>query len=784
MGRLAYSIQKKGSMKKLYITILLYSISAMAQENTATISGFVFDEENHEALIGVNVYIEDLLIGASTNNSGYYVITDVPPGSHSLTSSILGYGIGHQDISVMRAENKKVNILLKQQLLETETIIINADSIPISQQLYSKEISTIKLSALQVNAIPQIAEADLLRSLQNLPGILPLSDFSSALYIRGGTPDQNLYLLDGTDVYNPDHAFGLFSTFNTDAIKQVDISKGGFGADRGGRLSAIIDVTNLDGNREKFEGTAGVSLLAAKTTLQAPMGNFGSLSGSIRRMYIGETIAKINEDIPDYYFYDGSLKAFLDVNEDNNITLSYFNSKDVLDIVFNNNLETDLGFEYNWGNATGSVKWTHVFSPTLYSDFWFTTSYFSSFLKFEGFDADEKNTLRDITFKAVMEHHLSNDFGLKYGFEHKDFNVEYNSAAPGREVLINSKPQHDIAFAQVEWKPTALININGGLRINYFRSEKNYFNISPKLSAKYKLDNKSSIKFSTGVYNQYLHKIPRFLIADIWIASNKELSGSKSNHYIAGYQREIMKDISFEAEVFYKTYDNIYSFDQNFLTKLQPSDFNDQEEPIFTSGSSLLNAGDGHSQGLELMIRKDKGLLSGWLGYSFANTQYTIKEINMGNPFEPRHDRSHTINFVSTLDLDNSLRFLKGKSAYKDSSRWSLGASFVFSTGQPYTEPGSIYWALEAPDDPLREVAFYPTEINQIRLPYYARLDLSLTWTRQYKTWSMAPYLQVFNIGNRSNVWFATYEFEDLAPTFKEQYMFPLLPTIGVNIEF
>jgi hypothetical protein len=156
----------------------------------------------------------------------------------------------------------------------------------------------------------------------------------------------------------------------------------------------------------------------------------------------------------------------------------------------------------------------------------------------------------------------------------------------------------------------------------------------------------------------------------------------------------------------------------------------------------------------------------------------------MGKPFEPRHDRTHTINFVFNLDIDNSIRFYQGKSAFKDSSQWSFSANFVYSTGQPYTEPGSVYWALDSPNDPRRDIAFYPTEINQIRLPYYARLDVSITWKKQFKTWSLSPYLQIFNIGNRSNVWFATYDFENFSPMFREQYMFPLLPTIGVNFEF
>jgi CarboxypepD_reg-like domain/TonB dependent receptor-like, beta-barrel/TonB-dependent Receptor Plug Domain len=775
-------------MPKLILFVLFIFCVVNAQPNSGnTISGFVFDEESSEAIIGVNVYLEDERIGASTNNSGYYVILDVPQGEIVLIASFLGYKTEKRSIHIPPGQNQiKVNIFLKQEILETETIVVSADSIPIADQLFNKEISHIKMSPIQINSIPQIAEADLLRSLQTLPGILPLSDFSSALYIRGGTPDQNLYLLDGTDVYNPEHAFGLFSTFNTDAIKQVDLSKGGFAADRGGRLSSIIDVTNLDGNREHFEGNASISLLSAKTTLQMPLGDIGSLSGSFRRTYFDQTIAKAMDEVPDYYFYDGNIKAFFDLDEDNNLTISGYGGRDVLDVVFNKNSGSDLGFEYDWGNKTGSIKWTHIFSPRFFSDFWLTASRFSSYLNFEGFESKEENILTDITLKGNLEYHYSNALGLKFGFEQKNFDVSYNSFSPNNQVKVNIKPKHYAMFLQSDWKPSSDWDINGGLRANFFDSDTTFIDIAPKLSLKYRIGTKSSLKFSGGIYNQYLHRIPRFLITDIWTTSNKGLTGSKSNHYILGYQRELPGEISLEIEGFYKTYSNIYSYDQNFLTRLTPSSFDDKDRPIYTSGNALLNKGDGHSQGIEILLRKEKGIITGWLGYSLANTKYKIQSINGGKEFDPRHDRTHTVNMVATIDIDNTIRSLYKKPVKIDSSRWSLGLNFVYSSGQPITEPGSAYFISAAPNDPSREVALAPTQINQVRLPYYARLDVSLTWKLQYHGWSMAPFLQIFNIGDRGNVWFATYGFNDgsLKPELQEQYMFPLLPTIGINFEF
>ncbi len=769
-------------MKSLFTFFFLLTIPIFSQENdTATISGFVFEEASLEALIGANIYLEDLPLGASTNNSGYYVITNVPVGKVKLVASFLGYKTKMLNLVVKQGENIKINIVLKEDILESETIVVTADSVPIADQLFEKQISTLKLSARQINAIPQIAEADLLRSLQTLPGILPLSDFSSALYVRGGTPYQNLYLLDGTDVYNPEHAFGLFSTFNTDAIKQVDLSKGGFSADRGGRLSSIIDVTNIDGNRKAFEGKAGISLLSARTTLQTPLGSYGSLSGSLRRTYFDQTVGRAIDDIPDYYFYDGNIKAFFDLDANNNLTVSGYGGRDLLDVVFNGDANGDFGFKYDWGNKTGSLKWTHVFNPKLFSNFWVTASRFSSFLQFEGFDVEEENILNDITVKGNLEYHHANNLNTDFGFEQKNFDVSFKSLAPGREVIVGAKRQHYVAYLQTKWQPDPLWDVQAGIRLNYFVADKNFFDVAPRFALKYRLDDKSTLKFSTGIYHQYLHRIPRFAFADIWTTSNKVLKPSTSVHYIFGYQRELPGAFQLEAEVYYKTYKNIYSFDQNFLTELKADYFNEDNEPVFTSGATLLNRGDGTSAGFEILLRKDSGIITGWAGYSFAETKYTIDDINQERAFNPRHDRTHTVNVIANVDLDNLFSSTYGQ----DSSRWNMGMNFVYSTGQPMTEPGSAYLIGSSPDAPYRDVALAPTRINQIRLPGYARMDVSFTWTRQYKSWSMAPYLQIYNIGNRRNVWFARYNFdEDFKPGVEEQYMFPLLPTIGINFEF
>jgi len=768
----------------LVVCSLLAVKSGAGEAGTGSISGFVYDAEDGEALIIANVYLEGILVGTSTNVSGYYVIPKVPAGRYTLVCGYIGYQTFKKQVEVVSGVDLKLDIVLAGEVLEMVETVVRADSMEAVEKLFRKPISEIRLSHRQVSQIPQIAEADLLRSLQTLPGILPLSDFSSALYVRGGTPDQNLYMIDGTDVYNPEHAFGIFSTFNTDAIKQVELSKGGFGAEYGGRLSSILDVTNLDGNREQFAGTAAISLLSAKTTLQMPLGRRGSLSGSVRRTYFDQTVGKKLKDIPEYYFYDGNFKAFVDVDEKNKLTISGYGGRDFLNVIFNEDASQETGFQADWGNKTGSVRWTRVFSPRLFGNFWATGSRFSSDFTFDEVDVVERNFVSDVTFKGNMEYHYSQELVAKFGFEQKNVHVRFDQDFPGGKIDVDNRPEHYVFYAKDSWRPSPQWDIEAGMRYNLFISDRTFQNLDPRFSLKYRLTDKSNLKLATGLYHQYLHRIPRFIATDIWTTSNQFQDESDSGHLIVGYQREMARNYQLEVEIFYKDYDNIYEFNQTFLTRLQESGFDEDDQPIFTDTRGLFNRGGGRSLGFEVLLRKDVGAVSGWLGYSLAKTRYEFADINQGREFAPRHDRTSTVNLVGNVDIRNALRKLRGQKKQRDRGRWKLGANLVYSTGQPFTEPGSGYIILADPDTPHDTAEYAPTRINGVRLPYYGRLDISLTYEKKFKSWSMAPYVQVFNAGNRKNVWFIDYVYKSGIPDVDEQYMFPLVPTLGINIKF
>ena len=762
---------------------LLLPLALGAQER-GTISGFVHDGANGEVLIGANVFLEEIALGSATNVSGYYVIAGVPEGEYTLVSTYIGYKMHRQEVRIGPGESSKIDLDLIADALATEALVVRADSMTTGERLFKQPVSSIALSPRQIKSLPQVAEADLLRSLQSLPGILPLSDFSSALYIRGGTPDQNLYMIDGSDVYNPEHAFGIFSTFNTDAIKHVELYKGGFGAEYGGRLSSILDVTHLDGNREEFEGSAAISLLSAKTTLQMPLGQRGSLSGSLRRTYFDQTVARALDNVPDYYFYDRNFKAFVEVDANNKLTLSAYGGRDFLDVIFNPDAAEEVSFQADWGNKTGSGRWTRVFSPRLFGNFWVTGSRFSSDFALEEAEVEERNLVSDLTLKGNLEYHHSATFSGKFGFEEKNLHVVYRQFFPEGTIDIDNRPEHYSAYAQGNWRPSSLWDIEAGLRYNLFHGEETFQHLSPRFAAKYRLSDKATVKGSAGIYRQYLHRIPRFIATDIWTASNRFQQPSTSVHAILGYQRSFKRNYQFEVEGFYKTYDSIYSLNQTLVTELQEDGFDDEAKPIIKTTQGVFNEGDGSTAGFEALMRKEVGAVSGWVGYSLSRTRYKIAGINQDESFSPRHDRTSTVNVVGNVDLKNALRKLRGERSRRHRGKWTLGVNLVYSTGQPFTEPGSAYIIGSDPGDRQQGLEFAPTRINNIRFPSYARLDLSLTYKRQFRNWSMAPYIQIFNVGDRRNVWFVNYEYEEGLPEVDEVHMFPRLPTLGANFEF
>lgn len=778
------------TLKIICLLLSLFSNHSYAQSSLGNLSGLITDKITGESLIGASVYIQSINRGATTNISGYFIIPQISEGSYEITVSYIGYKTYKTKINIKKGEKKELDIKLEQTEIRENEIIVSADSSKTIQKLFNKPVSLIELSPTEISRIPRVIEADLLRTLQTLPGIVPLSDFSSAIYVRGGTPDQNLFMVDGTDVYNPEHAFGIFSTFNTDAIKKVEVFKGGFGAEYGGRLSSVLNITNNDGNRNNFQGKASLSLLSLSTTFSSPLGSFGSLSGSIRRTYIDQTLAKWINDVPDYYFIDGNLKAYIDLNKSNKLIVSYFGSKDNLNFVLDKSRAESIGFDYVWGNSTGSINWRSIITPNLFGNFWITSSHFKSTFDFDDININEVNEINDITLKGNLEFFYSEELNFKFGFEQKFINGGLKQEFPSGLVDVYKSRRISSLYFSTKWNPTILWDIEAGIRADYFESDKIFRNIDPRLTIKYRLTEQSNVKFSTGIFHQYANRIPRLFFVSIWTTADQYVSGSTSKHFILGYERALGERFQLEIEGYYKDYKDLYTYNQTFLADVEPEEYTSDNFPVYKNQKGLFNRGDGYSYGLEVLLRKESGTISGWISYTYSKTMLKFDKINQANSFEPRHNRTHSISVITNIDLNNFINeFNREPLTYSD-KRWILGMNFTFLSGQPITLPGSVYLINQLPDwlGNKNAIALYPSTINAFNLPYYARFDLSITYEVDYDSWTLSPYLQIFNMFNRKNVWFIQYKNEIKNNTVHQEIdnvnMFPILPSIGVSIKF
>lgn len=786
------------TLAALLMVCSIFSCNLPAQgKGKSTISGFVYDKSSGESLVGATVYLKGAKLGGITNSDGYFVISDVPSGRDTLVVTYLGYDRYQKVVISNSGHERLLKVYLSPTAYKIGEVIVTADSVSLAQRTFNRPISTLELSQRQVNAIPQFIEPDLLRALQSLPGITPISDFSSALYVRGGTSDQNLYLIDGAEIYNPEHAFGIFSTFNTDAIDRVVVSKGGFGAEYGDRLSSVIDVTELDGNRKKIEGEANVSLIAASATLQMPVWSFGSVAASFRRTYIDQTYAKFIKGIPDYYFDDGNITGKFQLDDRDNMTLNYFGSGDNLNFQVNGSTSQSPQVLYRWGNNVASANWNHVFGTKLLSDFLISYSGFASnFNVTHVADLNEQNTISNYTAKEALRYYASNEMTFRFGAAYKQVGIVYTFSANGNLIDFDNLIHKASAYAILSWRPDPLWEIEGGLRFEQFHSSTTFTHLDPRLSVKYRLSETSSLKFAGGVYHQYMDSVDRLFFASIWLPAGRYIDNSEAEHFILGYDKQIGSSFELETNAYYKSYRNINIYNENLGAEAVPSYYLPTGDPVYTSDQNVFLQGNGKSYGLEILLRKDAGAVTGWIGYTLSRTEYVFPGINQGNMFIPRQDRTSVVNFVLNGNIGSIFSGRWDEAPRKSASQWLLGLNFIFTTGQPITVPASVYFVNALPawnnysagDQNLPNYQLYPGPIDTYRLPDYMRMDLSITWQRDYGTWSLSPYLQIFNLGNRKNVWFIEYSSESsngaIVQDVKAVYMLPFLPSLGVTIRF
>ena len=717
--------------KKCRRVLAAWLLSAGAAP-AATLSGFVSDADNGEALSRVAVAVEGLQLGAVSNNSGYYAVKQVPAGTHVVSASHAGYQTRWDTLRFGADEAVRLNLALVSKPVDMGEEV-------------SVEAERISLRAKPVQQLPALGEADLLRSLQLLPGIQAVSDISSGLYVRGGGPDQTAILLDDIPLYNPSHLFGLFSTFNPDAIKEVNLYKGAYPAAYGRTLGAVLDVSNREGNRKRTSGRGGVSLISGRLLTEGPVGQ-GSWMLAGRRTYLEPVLSAIRSrgvDIPlNYYFYDFNGKANQRWGDDTFTVSTYWGQDDLrLDLEDDEESLVDL----RWGNRALTARWTRVFSPALFGHFMATGSSYESIIALRFLDAPVRiaNSIRDWSLKGDLDYFANRNHTLSLGFLATLFEFHFARSFNERSQLdLRQEPVLLEGYVQDEWRVGSTTRVQLGGRGTYF-SVGHRWHFAPRLSLSQALSDKVRVKAAGGVYRQHLQLITTeaFSGGDFWVPLDNTVEPGRSYQAVTGVEWTPSPRYQLSVEAYYTDLANLVTVD----TEVPDDNEATHSEAVFNSG------GTGWASGLEVFWQRRTGALTGWIGYALGWTRRTFPELNDGRPFPPKHDRRHDLSFVASYKV----------------GAWRLGASLAYASGQAFTPPSEP-----------------SAQLNSARLLPYHRLDVSAS--RSFELWRTASefYVQIFNVYSRRNEWFLQLDSVDPEVDPRKIKQLPIIPTLGFNFNF
>jgi outer membrane cobalamin receptor len=740
--------------RTLHLTIftIVTFVSLAGGAPSGTLSGFIHDKSNGESLAFANIILKGATLGASSNTSGYYAVTNIPPGTYTVIISLLGYKTHTAEIAI--DGDRVANFELTGEAIQVGEMTISAERI---EQRSTTQTGLIVMKPRDVESIPAVGEVDIFRALQMMPGIKSSSDISSGLYIRGGGPDENLILLDGTIVYNPSHLFGFFSTFNNDAIKDIELLKGGFPAEYGGRLSSVLNVTNKDGNRMNFQGKASISLISARLTAEGPL-SFGSWFLSARRTYFDQFMKvagldKGDEPLPLYYFYDANGKVNVDINQNNKLSFVGYLGQDDLSY---NLKEDQIDMNMFWGNRTGALKYTSIFSPQLFANFVATGSYYKSQMTadFSATDMTMINSISDYSLKGDLDYYLNIDNFLKVGFWWSQYRIGVvRKFADNVFYDVVTRPALIAFYAEDEWNATTRLKFQVGVRCEYQDMNKKV-HIAPRFSTRFAITDDIALKFGTGVYYQYLNLVSQEGLSffDLWLPIGNDMAPGRASDIILGLETHPSEGYDLSLETYYKTYNDIVEFKT--------------EETRTTDIKELFNIGTGRAYGAELFLQKKIGALTGFVGYSLAWTYRNFPEINGGKDYQPKYDRRH--------DLSLSLN-------YQFDENWKFSLAYTYATGQTYTRPVGRY-VINTPVHSFEQIL--PGDRYNGRLEPYHRLDVSVNKKFLFFGLKGNYYLQIFNVYSHKNVWFKMFDTDKNPVEITDVRLLPIIPTIGFDFEF
>ena len=788
-------------MNKITILFLLFTSILFAQENY-TISGIVKDASNGETTFGASVFLKGTNVGSITNEYGFYSIT-APKGDYTLIISYVGYKTLKKTITLNK--NEKLNFELSESTTELDAVLITAEE---SEQLNirSPQMSVSKVNVETIKKMPVVlGEVDLIKSIQLLPGVTSGAEGTGGFNVRGGAADQNLVLLDEAIIYNTSHLFGFFSVFNADAIKDVKLYKGGIPSKFGGRVSSVLDVRQKDGNSKEFNINGGIGFISSRLAVEGPsFKDKGSFLIAGRGSYIHLLLKAAGEE-NSANFYDLNLKTNYDLNDKNKLYLSGYFGRD--DFNFGGN------FKSGYGNASGNLRWNHLFSDRLFSNMSFVYSKYDYELEFDSFEFDWVSSITNYNLKYDLSYFVNDkiklDFGassIYYQFDPGNINPTTETSAINPLQLDEKRALESGLYIDAEHKITDKLTASYGLRFSTFnrlggqalvdyendlpvvynnalgiyergneigetnfekgKSIKSFGNLEPRLALAYQLNESSSLKAGFSRVAQYIHLLSNTASVtplDVWTPSGKFIKPQLSNQYAIGYFKNLKDRVySFEVEAYYKTVDNRIDY-------IDGSDLIGQN----TIETEILN-GEARAYGLEFLLRKSKGDFTGWLAYTISKSeQRTLgglaggPGINNGNWYNSAQDRTHDVSLTSS---------------YKLSDKWVFGSNLIFQTGRPVTYPNGQYTY-----EDLTIASFSNRNAN--RLTAYHRLDISATWTpnrKPNKKWKGEWVFGIYNIYNRRNA--ASISFgqnrETGANEATRTAIFGAVPSLSYNFKF
>ena len=600
---------------------------AAGAAQAATLSGFVTDADNGESLPLASIVLTQVQLGAASNSSGYYAVKEVPAGTYEVEISYIGYK-SWRDTLAFSDRDVRLDVALQVESVDLEEIVIQAERSEELEQATQSSFIALQVEPLQ--QMPAIGEADLLRSLQLLPGIQSASDISSGLYVRGGGPDQTAILLDHIPLYNPSHLFGFFSTFNPDAIKDVQLYKGAYPAAYGRTLGAVLDVSNREGNRQRFSSRGGISLIASRLLAEGPVGQ-GSWMVAGRRTYLEPVLSAIRSrgvDIPlNYYFYDFNGKVNQRWGDDTFTVSTYWGQDDLRADIEN---ENESFVDLRWGNRALTARWTRVFSPTLFGHFMAAGSWYENTLLFSFFDTPFgiANSIRDWSLKGDVDYFANRNHTLTLGFLATLFEFDYSAS-------FNQQEQSDLyqrsvlasAYVQDEWQagPTTRLRLGG--RGTYF-SVGDRLHFTPRMSLSHALSDKIRIKAAAGMYRQYLQLITTeaFSGGDFWVPLDSSVEPGRSYQGVIGTEWDPSRRYQLSVEAYYTDLANLVVLDNAVAVDSDDT----RSDDIFKSG------GSGWASGVEVFLQRRTGAFTGWVGYTLGWTRRTFPELNGGRHLSPQ----------------------------------------------------------------------------------------------------------------------------------------------------